>query len=149
MGAARGGWSIVTGTFQGKEMPEEISGGGGRRKDSVARVYIRPGEGRTVVNGRDLGQFLGRETLVLLVNEPLAATETLGKVDVLATVNGGGVNGQAGALRLGIARALCRMNEEHHAVLKAKGLLTRDPRMKERKKYGLAGRRKRFQFSKR
>jgi len=130
-------------------MAEEIAGAVGRRKESVARVYIRPGEGRTTVNGRDLLQFLGRETLVLRVNEPLSVTELLGKVDVQATVHGGGVNGQAGALRLGIARALVRMNEDHHAVLKSRGLLTRDPRMKERKKYGLAGRRKRFQFSKR
>ncbi len=130
-------------------MSEEISGAVGRRKESVARVYIRPGDGKTTVNGRNLREFLGRDTLVLKVNEPLVATETLGKVDVRATVKGGGVTGQAGALRLGIARALVRMNEDNHPVLKARGLLTRDPRMKERKKYGLAGRRKKFQFSKR
>jgi len=121
----------------------------GRRKESIARVYLTPGSGNATINGKDLVSYLGRETLVLLVNEPLTVTETTGKYDLRATVNGGGIAGQAGALRLGIARALVKADEQHHSVLKNKGLLTRDPRMKERKKYGLAGRRKRFQFSKR
>lgn len=121
----------------------------GRRKEAIARVYIRPGSGKTVVNGRDLAVYLGRETLVMQVRQPLEATEALDKFDISATVTGGGVTGQAGALKLGIARALVKLDESYHQVLKSKGLLTRDPRMKERKKYGLAGRRKKFQFSKR
>lgn len=121
----------------------------GRRKESVARVYLKPGTGKTSVNGKELVEYLGREVLVMQVREPLEITDSLGKFDIRATVRGGGVAGQAGALRLGIARALVRMDEELHGALRAKGLLTRDPRMKERKKYGLAGRRKRFQFSKR
>ncbi|MDH3197066.1 MAG: 30S ribosomal protein S9 [Candidatus Krumholzibacteria bacterium] len=121
----------------------------GRRKESVARVYLAPGSGNTTINGKELAAYLGRETLVLRVNEPLAVTETLGKYDVRAVVSGGGIAGQAGAVRLGIARALVKADERFHSVLKTKGLLTRDPRMKERKKYGLAGRRKAFQFSKR
>ena len=121
----------------------------GRRKESVARVYLTPGDGKTVVNGRDLVDYLGRDVLVMLVREPLEITDTLGKYDISANVNGGGIAGQAGALKLGIARALVGIDETLHGVLRAKGLLTRDPRMKERKKYGLAGRRKKFQFSKR
>ena len=121
----------------------------GRRKEAVARVYIRPGSGETSINGRELMAYLGRETLVMQVCQPLEASEAMGKYDILATVRGGGVTGQAGALRLGIARALVKMDESLHGLLKSKGLLTRDPRMKERKKYGLAGRRKKFQFSKR
>jgi small subunit ribosomal protein S9 len=127
----------------------EKIGAVGRRKEAVVRVFLRPGSGKVTINGRDLADYLGRETLVLLVREPLEATETLDKFDVQATANGGGVTGQAGALRLGLARALVRVDERYHPMLKARGLLTRDPRMKERKKYGLAGRRKRFQFSKR
>ena len=121
----------------------------GRRKEAVARVYLTPGTGKTVVNGKDLVEYLGREVLVMQVREPLEATESLGKYDIRATVKGGGVAGQAGALKLGIARALVQIDEQFHGVLRSKGLLTRDPRMKERKKYGLAGRRKGFQFSKR
>jgi len=121
----------------------------GRRKEAVARVYLKPGTGKTIVNGRDLVEYLRRETLVLQVRQPLEATDSLGKYDIQATVSGGGVTGQAGALKLGIARALVLADESLHGALRAKGLLTRDPRMKERKKYGLAGRRKRFQFSKR
>jgi len=121
----------------------------GRRKEAVARVYLKPGTGKTIVNGRDLVDYLRRETLVLQVRQPLEATDSLGKYDIQATVSGGGVTGQAGALKLGIARALVLADESLHGALRAKGLLTRDPRMKERKKYGLAGRRKRFQFSKR
>jgi small subunit ribosomal protein S9 len=126
-----------------------LTGSVGRRKEAVARVFLTPGSGKITVNGRELDAYVGRETLVLLVREPLEATESTGKFDIAATVDGGGVTGQAGALRLGIARALVRLDERYHPMLKARGLLTRDPRMKERKKYGLAGRRKRFQFSKR
>jgi small subunit ribosomal protein S9 len=128
--------------------PETI-GAVGRRKEAVARVFMRPGEGKITVNGRELNEYFGRETLVLTVKEPLEATESTGKFDVEATADGGGITGQAGAVRLGIARALTRVDERFHSMLKSRGLLTRDPRMKERKKYGLAGRRKRFQFSKR
>ncbi|MCH7549209.1 MAG: 30S ribosomal protein S9 [Candidatus Krumholzibacteriota bacterium] len=130
-------------------MTQEITGAVGRRKEAVARVYIKAGDGKTLINGRDVRQYLGRDTLVLQVNKPLEATETMGRYDIVARVNGGGVTGQAGAIRLGIARALVKLDEENHGVLKAQGLLTRDPRMKERKKYGLAGSRKKFQFSKR
>lgn len=121
----------------------------GRRKEAVARVYLQPGTGKTLVNGKELVDYLGREVLVMLVREPLEVTDSLGKYDIVATVNGGGVAGQAGALKLGIARALVKVDDRLHGVLRSKGFLTRDPRMKERKKYGLAGRRKRFQFSKR
>jgi len=130
-------------------MSQEQVGAVGRRKESVARVYITPGEGKTTVNGRELADYISRETLVMQVREPLEVTQSADKYDVTATVRGGGMTGQAGALRLGIARALVKVDEENHTVLKAKGLLTRDPRMKERKKYGLAGRRRAFQFSKR
>lgn len=121
----------------------------GRRKEAVARVYLQHGTGKTLVNGRELVDYLGREVLVMLVREPLEITDSLGKYDITATVTGGGVAGQAGALKLGIARALVKADDRLHGVLRSKGFLTRDPRMKERKKYGLAGRRKRFQFSKR
>ncbi len=130
-------------------MSEEIYGAVGRRKEAVARVYIRSGSGKTVVNGKELDAYLGRKTLVMQVRKPLEATESLDKFDILATVRGGGVAGQAGALVLGIARALVKVDETLHGVLKSQGFLTRDPRMKERKKYGLAGARKKFQFSKR
>jgi small subunit ribosomal protein S9 len=121
----------------------------GRRKEAVARVYIQAGTGKTLVNGKELVDYLGREVLVMQVREPLEVTDCLGKFDIVATVKGGGTAGQAGALQLGIARALMKVDERLHGVLRSKGFLTRDPRMKERKKYGLAGRRKRFQFSKR
>lgn len=121
----------------------------GRRKEAVVRVFMRPGSGKITINGKDVADYLGRETLVFLVREPLEATEMMEKFDIDATAHGGGVNGQAGALRLGLARALVKIDERFHPMLKARGLLTRDPRMKERKKYGLAGSRKRFQFSKR
>jgi small subunit ribosomal protein S9 len=112
-------------------------------------VYLKPGTGKTSVNGKELLEYLGREVLVMQVREPLEVTECLGKYDIHATVRGGGISGQAGALKLGIARALVEMDDRLHGALRTKGLLTRDPRMKERKKYGLAGRRKAFQFSKR
>ena len=121
----------------------------GRRKEAVARVYVQPGTGKTLVNGKDLTEYLGREVLVMQVREPLEITDCLGKFDIQATVRGGGIAGQAGALRLGIARALTMLDERVQSALRARGLLTRDPRMKERKKSGLAGRRKKFQFSKR
>lgn len=130
-------------------MSEEIVGAVGRRKEAVARVYIRPGSGKAVVNGRELAAYLGRKTLVMQVKQPLEATDSLDKFDILATVRGGGMSGQAGALVLGIARALVKVDETLHGVLKSQGFLTRDPRMKERKKYGLAGARRKFQFSKR
>ena len=130
-------------------MSEEIIGAVGRRKEAVARVYIRPGNGKTVVNGKELLPYLGRDTLVMQVRQPLEATDTLDKFNILATVRGGGVTGQAGALRLGIARALVKFDESFHNVLKSKGFLTRDPRMKERKKYGQRGARRKFQYSKR
>lgn len=121
----------------------------GRRKEAVARVFLKEGTGKAQINGKDLIDYFGREVLVMLVREPLEVTESLGKYDIYATVAGGGIAGQAGALKLGIARALIKIDESFHAPLRAKGLLTRDPRMKERKKYGLAGRRRAFQFSKR
>ena len=124
--------------------------GTGRRKSSVARVRVyENGTGSIIINGRDIDEYFGLETLKLLVRQPLVATEQLGKVDIVATVTGGGVTGQAGAIRHGIARALLLVNEEYRPVLKAAGLLTRDPRMKERKKYGLKAARRAPQFSKR
>ena len=125
--------------------------GTGRRKSSVARVHLFPnGTGAITINGRDIDDYFGLETLKLLVRQPLATTDTLGKVDIVATVTGGGVTGQAGAIRHGIARALLQYNsEELRPQLKKAGFLTRDPRMKERKKYGLKGARRAPQFSKR
>lgn len=121
----------------------------GRRKSSVARVFLSPGTGKFLVNGRELNAYLNRESLSMLVKQPLEVTNTLGKYDIKATVKGGGVAGQAGALRLGISRAIMLHDETQKKVLKVGGFLTRDPREKERKKYGQAGRRKKFQFSKR
>jgi small subunit ribosomal protein S9 len=123
--------------------------GTGRRKTSAARVYLRPGSGNITINSREFANFFPTEALRVQVRQPLLLTETADKFDVLATVAGGGVAGQAGALRLGITRALCEYNAELRPRLKKEGLLTRDSRAKERKKYGLAGARKRFQFSKR
>ena len=121
----------------------------GRRKTSTARVFLRPGSGAIKVNHREFEAFFPREALRLQIRTPLVLTETADKFDVLATVAGGGVSGQAGAVRLGIARALVAYNAELRKALKNEGLLTRDARAKERKKYGMAGARKRFQFSKR
>ena len=124
--------------------------GTGRRKSSVARVHLFPnGTGSIKINGRDIDDYFGLATLQLIVRQPLATTETLGKVDIETTVTGGGVTGQAGAIRHGIARALLEMNPEYRPALKAAGFLTRDPRMKERKKYGLKAARRAPQFSKR
>ena len=121
----------------------------GRRKSSVARVRLIPGEGKITVNGRDLKEYFGLKTLELIINQPLEATETKGKYDVLVNVFGGGISGQAGAIRHGIARALLEVDAEYRPVLKKAGLLTRDPREKERRKYGLKKARKASQFSQR
>jgi small subunit ribosomal protein S9 len=121
----------------------------GRRKTSTARVFLRPGSGAIKVNHREFEAFFPREALRMQIRTPLVLTENADKFDVLATVAGGGVSGQAGAVRLGIARALVAYNAELRKALKNEGLLTRDARAKERKKYGMAGARKRFQFSKR
>ena len=125
--------------------------GTGRRKSSVARVHLFPnGTGAITINGRDIDDYFGLETLKLLVRQPLATTDTLGKVDIVATVTGGGVTGQAGAIRHGVARALLQYDSENlRSMLKKAGFLTRDPRMKERKKYGLKAARRAPQFSKR
>ena len=123
--------------------------GTGRRKTSTARVFLRPGTGAIKVNYKAFDAFFTTEALRTRIRQPLALTETADKFDILATVAGGGVSGQAGAVRLGIARALVEYNLELRKKLKDEGLLTRDARAKERKKYGMAGARKRFQFSKR
>ena len=124
--------------------------GTGRRKSSVARVHLFPGgTGAITINGRDIDDYFGLETLKMVVRQPLNSTDTLGKVDIVATVEGGGVSGQAGALRHGISRALLQVNPEFRPILKKAGFLTRDPRMKERKKYGLKAARRAPQFSKR
>ncbi|MBO5259227.1 MAG: 30S ribosomal protein S9 [Agathobacter sp.] len=123
--------------------------GTGRRKSSVARVYLVPGTGKITINKRDIDEYLGLETLKVVVRQPLVATETIEKFDVLVNVKGGGYTGQAGAIRHGIARALLQVDAEYRPVLKAAGYLTRDPRMKERKKYGLKAARRAPQFSKR
>ena len=123
--------------------------GTGRRKTSIARVFLRPGKGDITVNHREFANYFPTEALRVQVKHPLQLTETADKFDVLCTVNGGGVTGQAGAIRLGIARALVEFNAELRPRLKKEGMLTRDARAKERKKYGMAGARKRFQFSKR
>ena len=124
--------------------------GTGRRKSSVARVRVyENGTGMITINGREIDDYFGLETLKLIVRQPLVTTETLGKVDVVVSVAGGGVSGQAGAIRHGVARALLGLNAEFRPALKAAGFLTRDPRMKERKKYGLKAARRAPQFSKR
>ena len=123
--------------------------GTGRRKKSIARVYMTPGKGAITINKRDIEDYFGLETLKVVVRQPLEATGTTGKFDISITVKGGGFTGQAGAIRHGIARALCQADEDYRPVLKKAGYLTRDPRMKERKKYGLKGARRAPQFSKR
>ena len=121
----------------------------GRRKTSVGRVWIRPGAGRIVVNRRAFDDYFPRETLRMIIAQPLEVTSTVGQFDVFATVRGGGPSGQAGAVRHGLARALARFDEKLRVPLKKAGLLTRDPRMRERKKYGQPGARQKFQYSKR
>ena len=123
--------------------------GTGRRKHSVARVRVFNGTGKVTINGRDINDYFGLETLKLLVNSPLVLTENEGKFDVVVNVVGGGCAGQAGAIRHGLSRALLQQSDENRAVLKKAGFLTRDPRMKERKKYGLKAARRAPQFSKR
>jgi small subunit ribosomal protein S9 len=123
--------------------------GTGRRKTSVARVWIRPGSGRMVVNRRAFEDYFSRETNRMIIAQPLQVTNTYGQFDVVATVSGGGPTGQAGAVRHGIARALVQFDEKLRQPLKKAGLLTRDPRMRERKKYGQPGARQKFQYSKR
>ena len=130
-------------------MASERYYGTGRRKTSVARVYLVPGTGKITINKRDIDEYLGLEVLKLTVRQPLVATETLDKFDVLVNVVGGGVSGQAGAIRHGISRALLQVDGEYRPVLKKAGFLTRDPRMKERKKYGLKAARRAPQFSNR
>ncbi len=132
------------------ESKRQYQYGTGRRKSSIARVRVyENGTGSIIINGRDIDDYFGLDTLKLIVRQPLVSTDTLGKVDIICTVKGGGVTGQAGAIRHGISRALLGVNAEYRATLKAAGFLTRDPRMKERKKYGLKAARRAPQFSKR
>lgn len=132
------------------ESKRQYQYGTGRRKSSIARVRVyENGTGSIIINGRDIDDYFGLDTLKLIVRQPLVATETVGKIDVICTVKGGGVTGQAGAIRHGISRALLGLNAEYRGTLKAAGYLTRDPRMKERKKYGLKAARRAPQFSKR
>ncbi len=123
--------------------------GTGRRKTSTARVYLRPGGGEVKINRKSFDQYFPNETLRMIIRQPLHLTETVNKFDILVNVNGGGPAGQAGAIRHGITRALLEFNADLRPTLKHAGLVTRDPRIKERKKYGQKGARKRFQFSKR
>ncbi len=123
--------------------------GTGRRKSSIARVYLVPGTGKVTINKRDMEEYFGLETLKLIVRQPLTLTDTVDKFDVIVNVHGGGFTGQAGAIRHGISRALLKADLEYRPVLKKAGFLTRDPRMKERKKYGLKAARRAPQFSKR
>ena len=123
--------------------------GTGRRKSSIARVYLVPGKGDITINKRSIDEYFGLETLKLIVHQPLVATETTEKYDVIVNVHGGGTTGQAGAIRHGLSRALLQVDAEYRPILKKAGFLTRDPRMKERKKYGLKAARRAPQFSKR
>ena len=123
--------------------------GTGRRKSSIARVYVMPGKGNITINKRSIDEYFGLETLKVIVRQPLAAIDAVDKFDVIITVHGGGYTGQAGAIRHGIARALLNVDADYRPVLKKAGFLTRDPRMKERKKYGLKAARRAPQFSKR
>ena len=123
--------------------------GTGRRKEATARVWINAGEGAVVINGRTMDEYFGRETSKMIINQPLQLLEQLGKIDIKVNVSGGGLSGQAGAIRHGLSRALVAFNPEWRPALKKAGFLTRDPRAVERKKYGQPGARRRFQFSKR
>ena len=123
--------------------------GTGRRKKSVARVRVYPGNGNITINGKDIDTYFGLETLKLIINQPFGVTGTVGKFDIVANVNGGGISGQAGAIRHGVSRALLLADDSYRTLLKKAGFLTRDPRMKERKKYGLKAARRASQFSKR
>ncbi|MBQ6541658.1 MAG: 30S ribosomal protein S9 [Lachnospiraceae bacterium] len=123
--------------------------GTGRRKSSIARVYVKPGKGNITINKRDIDSYFGLETLKMVVRQPLVVTDTLDKYDVIVSVHGGGTTGQAGAIRHGLSRALLHVDADFRPVLKKEGFLTRDPRMKERKKYGLKAARRAPQFSKR
>lgn len=129
--------------------PQAVYAATGKRKNAIARVRIKAGSGSIVVNGRKAPDYFCRQTSILLIEQPLELTEMAGKIDVIANVKGGGLSGQAGALRHGITRALMVMNPDLRPVLKKAGLVTRDSRIKERKKYGLAGARRAYQFSKR
>jgi small subunit ribosomal protein S9 len=130
-------------------MSEERYYATGRRKTSVARVWLTPGEGSVVINKRSIDDYLKRETAKMVIRQPLELTETLGKFDIYVNVRGGGISGQAGAIKHGISRALLAVNPDFRPLLKKSGFLTRDSRVKERKKYGQPGARKRFQYSKR
>lgn len=130
-------------------MPNEVYQGTGRRKTSIARVRITPGKGAILINGKDFKKYLCRDTLATVVEQPLETVDVMKTYDIKINVNGGGLTGQAGAIRLGIARALIKADSDHRSVLKSAGFLTRDARKVERKKYGQPGARKRFQFSKR
>jgi small subunit ribosomal protein S9 len=121
----------------------------GRRKEAVARVWIKPGSGTVMINGRSMDEYFGRETSKMIIHQPLQLLEQVGKLDMTINVVGGGLSGQAGAIRHGLSRALCVLNPEFRPPLKKAGFLTRDPRAVERKKYGQPGARRRFQFSKR
>ncbi len=127
----------------------EYNYGTGRRKTATARVFLKPGSGKIMVNGMEADQYFGRSVLSMIIRQPFDITETNGRYDIKATIRGGGKSGQAGALRHGLARALCDLNLTNRGPLKKAGLLTRDPRMVERKKFGQRGARARFQFSKR
>jgi small subunit ribosomal protein S9 len=130
-------------------MSEERYYATGRRKTSVARVWLMPGEGNVTINKRSIDDYLKRETAKMIIRQPLELTETLGKYDIYVNVRGGGISGQAGAIKHGISRALLAVNPDFRPLLKKSGFLTRDSRVKERKKYGQPGARKRFQYSKR
>ncbi|UCG13706.1 MAG: 30S ribosomal protein S9 [Deltaproteobacteria bacterium] len=130
-------------------MSEEQFYATGKRKTSIARVWLKPGDGEITINKRDIDDYLKRETAKMIIRQPLELTETLGKYDIYITVQGGGISGQAGAIKHGISRALLEVNPEFRPLLKKSGFLTRDSRVKERKKYGQPGARARYQYSKR